>query len=199
MIDKGDSFFNYVPQPEWPNVPPLEPGKGPGAAAQLEKLPMHGHGAGKPVGTSRGFTVAEAARFVAGDDFVLDIPQDTPAVWGTGQRVLWPEGEALMIAGGPGLAKTTLAGQLVMGRLGLGDELLGLPVVPGKRVLYLAMDRPAQTQRALARLFIAKHRPALAERLVVWKGPRSATWPRTPTCWRRCALRRTRTPFSWTA
>ncbi len=97
-------------------------------------------------------------------------------MWGQGQRVLWPEGESLMICGLPGLGKTTLAGMLVSAQLGgLGDleaHVLGLPVaqVPGK-ILYLAMDRPAQIARSLHRQFADWRRDLLQKRLVVWKGP----------------------------
>jgi hypothetical protein len=51
----------------------------------------------------------------------------------------------------------------------------GLPVSrwprwPGK-ILYLAMDRPAQIARSLHRQFAVDHRGVLGDRLVVWKGP----------------------------
>jgi hypothetical protein len=41
------------------------------------------------------------ARLVDGATFVLDAPQDVPAVWGEGTDVLWAKGEALIIAGAP--------------------------------------------------------------------------------------------------
>ena len=51
-------------------------------------------------------------------------------------------------------------------------SMLGLPVaqVPGK-VLYLAMDRPAQIARSLHRQFFDCHRDVLRDRLVIWEGP----------------------------
>lgn len=109
---------------------------------------------------------------IPGGSFVLDVPETPPAVWGEGGDVLWPEGEALMIGAPQGVGKTTLAFQIVRGRLGLQDKVLGFPVVPGTgRVLYLAMDRPAQAQRAAARLFAKDDRAILDQRLIVWKGP----------------------------
>ena len=55
---------------------------------------------------------------------------------------------------------------------GLQDKVLGYPVQhTGGRVLYLAMDRPAQMSRAAARLFTEQDRRVLDERLVIWKGP----------------------------
>lgn len=112
------------------------------------------------------------ARFVPGGTFILDVPDTTPAVWGRDKEVLWAEGEALMIFGPNGVGKTTLCGQVIAGRLGILDNVLGYPVTPGEgRVLYLAMDRPAQAARALRRLFTAETRQILDERLVVWQGP----------------------------
>lgn len=110
---------------------------------------------------------------VDGARFILDQPGGIPAVWGTGARVLWAEGEALMIAGPQGVGKTTLAGQLVRASLGIGDtDVLGLPVADrGGRVLYLAMDRPRQIARSLGRQFGENDRDVLADRLVVRPGP----------------------------
>jgi hypothetical protein len=114
-----------------------------------------------------------------GASFILDIPDEIPALWGTGQRVLWAEGESLMIFGATGLGKTTLAGMLVRAQLGVGrrkfsvaEDVLGLPVrqIDGK-ILYLAMDRPSQARRSLHRQFSDCEREVLRDRLVVWKGP----------------------------
>lgn len=114
-----------------------------------------------------------AGRLRSGGAFILDAPPSPPAVWGEGNEVMWAEGEALLIAGPPGVGKTTIVGQLVAGRLGVGPaQTLGLPVQPGAgRVLYLAMDRPPQIARALARLFGPEMRAALDDRLVIWPGP----------------------------
>ncbi|MCT9078782.1 AAA family ATPase [Streptomyces fulvoviolaceus] len=109
--------------------------------------------------------------FVTGGSFVLDVPDTPPAIWGAGGDVLWAEGESLIIAAPQGVGKTTVAFQLVRARLGLQSEVLGLPVAKGERVLYLAMDRPAQAQRAANRLFSKDSREVLDGNLVVWKGP----------------------------
>ncbi len=104
---------------------------------------------------------------------VLDAPDKVPAVWGAGDEVLWAEGETLMIVGPAGVGKTTLVGQIVKARLGLGDgKVLGWKVKPGKgRVLYLAMDRPRQIARSLRRQFHDDDRVVLDERLAWWPGP----------------------------
>lgn len=120
-------------------------------------------------------------RFVDGASFILDIPDTIPALWGEGEDILWSDGESLMIAGPMGLGKTTLAGQLIAAQIGITDPTcLGLPVTPRQRVLYLAMDRPAQIARAMARQFGAQHRDILAERLIIWKGPPPADIARNP-------------------
>lgn len=112
--------------------------------------------------------------FTTGGVFIFDQPDIIPAIWGSGTFVLWAEGESLMIAGPMGLGKTTLGGQLVRARLGLGDGyVLGLPVADsGGVVLYLAMDRPRQIARSLGRQFRGEYEREIADaRLVVWQGP----------------------------
>lgn len=113
-----------------------------------------------------------SARLAPGGAFVLDAPATPPALWGRGDEVAWAAGEALMIVGPSGVGKTTLVNQIVSARLGITSKVLGLPVRPSeRRVLYLAMDRPPQISRAMARLFTEADREVLDERLVVWKGP----------------------------
>jgi hypothetical protein len=122
---------------------------------------------GEPLSAVQQFT-----HMVGGAPFVLDAPTTVPCIWGRGDEVIWAGGESLTIAGPPGVGKTTLSGQLVRARLGLLGTLLGYPVEPTSgRVLYLAMDRPAQIARSLRRHFHDDERAALEKRLVVWKGP----------------------------
>ncbi|WP_431818633.1 AAA family ATPase [Gordonia jacobaea] len=113
------------------------------------------------------------SHMVEGARYVLDQPPGVPAVWGDDAgRVLWAEGEALMIAGPQGVGKTTLIGQVLCALLGVASEpVLGLPVAEAHRVLYLAMDRPRQIARSLRRGFGEEHRAILDAKLVVWKGP----------------------------
>lgn len=118
---------------------------------------------------------------VDGATFVLDQPADIPVIWGDGKRVLWPEGEALMIAGGQGLGKTTLAGQLVRGLLGLDPVVLGLPITgSGELILYLAMDRPRQIAKSFARQFTGADREILRARVAVRPGPPHADLAKNP-------------------
>lgn len=101
---------------------------------------------------------------------------DAPVViWGQGDDILWADGEALMIAGVLGLGKTTLAGKLVRGQLGLEDYVLGLPILRAERpILYLAMDRPRQIRRSMRRQFTTEDRDRIAGRLIVRQGPPAA-------------------------
>ncbi|MDO0931323.1 AAA family ATPase [Streptomyces sp. DG2A-72] len=117
-------------------------------------------------------TCGQTSRTIDGAAFILDLPDTQPAIWGRGSDILWAAGQACMICGGNGVGKTTLSGQLLRGRLGLTDTVLGYPVEAGaKRVLYLACDRPSQIARSLARQFSSDERAVLRERLAVHKGP----------------------------
>jgi AAA domain len=110
---------------------------------------------------------------VDGASFLLNQPDTVPCIWGTGSDVLWAEGEPLMLCGLADVGKTTIAGQVLRARLGIGDGLvLGLPVTPDTRaILYLAMDRPQQIRRALGRIFGPADHDVLRERLIVRPGP----------------------------
>jgi hypothetical protein len=121
-------------------------------------------------------TADDAARIHDGATFLLDIPPTPPALWGKGEDILWARGEALMIAGPQGVGKTTIAGQLLRAVVGLPGDVLGFPVEPCmRRVLYLAMDRPEQARRNLARMFAADAdevpRDYLADAMRFWAGP----------------------------
>lgn len=135
----------------------------------LPRVASNGHGA-HPGETDP--TPHLGQRFVPGGTFILDLPDDIPAIWGLGQEIAWAEGESLMINGPNGVGKTTLTAQLVRARLGLQDSVLGYPVTPGaKKVLYLAMDRPRQIARANRRLYTELERGVMDERLVFHQGP----------------------------
>lgn len=111
--------------------------------------------------------------FADGGSFILDTPPNPTPLWGSGDDVLLADGEALVIAGGQGAGKTTLAQQLALGRCGIEEysDLLGYPIQPGERVLYLAMDRPRQAARSFRRMVGEAWRAELDRRLVVWQGP----------------------------
>lgn len=114
---------------------------------------------------------AFARHTVGGAEFLLNIPRQIPTLWGDGEDVIWAEGESLMLVGPPGVGKTTLTAQIVRGLVGLQSTVLGQPVRPARRVLYLAMDRPQQIRRALARTFSGDDAAVLSDRLVFWVGP----------------------------
>lgn len=112
--------------------------------------------------------------------FLLELPERPQPVWGKGDTILWAQGEALMIAGGPGLGKTTVAGQLVRGRMGLQAAVLDLPVMEGERVLWLMMDRPQQIARSVRRQFSPEELEAFGDRLALGWGPPPADLARSP-------------------
>lgn len=111
-----------------------------------------------------------------GDEFMFgEVATDVP-IWGSGDDLLWVEGGGLMIPSDQGLGKSLTAQQLIAGRLGIGSrELLGLPITPldpSKLVVYLALDRPRQIARSMARLFRTPMERATAKsRLKIWTKP----------------------------
>lgn len=110
-------------------------------------------------------------RYLGGGAFIFTDRVTTRAVWGRESSVLWGGGEPLYIVGPPGVGKTTIAHQLVAGRMGLRDEVLGYPVaMHHSRVLYLASDRPNQIRFAFRRLFSRDDLEVLESDLVVWEG-----------------------------
>lgn len=114
----------------------------------------------------------QASRLVDGGSFLFDVPALSDGLWGEGRTILWQRGEALMIAGGQGLGKTVLAGQLLRALVGLSAEVLGMKVQAlAGPVLYLAMDRPEQARRSMARQFHPDEREVVAGMLKFWKGP----------------------------
>lgn len=111
-------------------------------------------------------------RLVDGATFLLDQPDTITSVWGSGETVLWAEGEPTMIVGPSGIGKTTVCQQVILGRIGLRPSVLGQPVAQGsERALYIACDRPRQAARSMQRMVDDGDRDDLADRLMFWKGP----------------------------
>ena len=108
-----------------------------------------------------------------GLSFVQAVESDAPQLWGAGHgQVVWPAGEPLYVVGPTGVGKTTLMGQMMLGRLGLLREVLGMPIERDERpVLYVAADRPRQIARSLKRMIEPADHETLRDRLKVWEGP----------------------------
>lgn len=117
---------------------------------------------------------------VDGWSFITETGADTEPLWGTREQTAWAEGESLMLVGPPGVGKTSLAHQLLLARVGVYAAVLDLPVAESRRILYLALDRPPQIARALARGLSPAVAPKLRERLAVWSGPLPNTLDKEP-------------------
>jgi replicative DNA helicase len=115
-----------------------------------------------------------ARQLADGAGFVLDAPEQVPAIMGhDGGEVLWSEGESLLIVGPPGVGKGTLLQQIALRRAGVLDgPLIGLPVKADRDSLtvYLALDRPPQIARSFRRMVTREHEGRL-EQLATWRGP----------------------------
>lgn len=111
-----------------------------------------------------------------GDAFMFGEVSEYVPIWGDVETLLWAETGGLMIASDQGLGKSLTAQQVIAGRLGVGPaELLGLPIAtlnPARSVVYLALDRPNQIARSMARLFSdERDREVARTRLRVWTKP----------------------------
>lgn len=117
-------------------------------------------------------TPATKLRHSYAGDWILDAPERMESVWGAGQQSLWPKGEALMMVGGIGTGKTTIAQQLVLHGIGaLEGPFLGYPVtLPPGVVGYIAADRPAQIRRSFRRMVDESMRDLVNDRMDAWSG-----------------------------
>ncbi|WP_244971892.1 AAA family ATPase [Gordonia rubripertincta] len=113
-----------------------------------------------------------ASYLIDGGSFIHDEPEGITSLWGTGDRSLWADGEALIICGPQGVGKTTLASNVLSALIAdHPNDILGVTVKPVDRTLYLAMDRPRQASRALRRQLGHYSRDHLDKRMTFWKGP----------------------------
>lgn len=113
-----------------------------------------------------------ASYLIDGGSFIHDEPEGVTSLWGTGDRSLWADGEALIICGPQGVGKTTLASNVLSALIAdHPTDILGVTVKPVDRTLYLAMDRPRQASRALRRQLGHYSRDHLDKRMTFWKGP----------------------------
>ena len=115
---------------------------------------------------------AAMLRHELGDDFIFGDIDDVPAIWGDGAEVLWPTGEALWLAGGVGVGKSTILQQLIFHGIGVrSGPLLGYSVrFPEGIVGYVAADRPSQIRRSMRRMVTQADAPLIGGRLDVWRG-----------------------------
>lgn len=136
------------------------------------QVPGRSHGVVSESGEPATDTPPRPRQLIDGGPFIHGAHTHVPALWGVHDEILWAQGEPLIITGPTGVGKTTLGTNVVAGRLGLIPDVLGYPVRPGeRRTLVLAMDRPQQIRRAMARLLRQWPENVLNDRLIVWQGP----------------------------
>lgn len=166
MADKTQAKLEEITEPFADQAMPV--GSNPFSEVRAERKAQE-----VATGLDRDF--ASSPHVFDGMSFAEDVAQPGPAVWGDDERVLWSPGEPLMIYGPQGVGKTTLAGQLVLARIGLRTSILGLSVTPSDlRVMYVAADRPVQAARSWRRMVsdLAEDEANLVRKLVTfWKGP----------------------------
>jgi replicative DNA helicase len=120
---------------------------------------------GETVGPQRSY------RSTSGDNFILGPDEEIDCLWGHGETILWAAGEPLLICGPDGCGKTTIAQQLALARMGLGNNVLGYPVEKtDKRLVYLAADRPRQAKRSWKRMVEHEEAEFLRDHLTVISG-----------------------------
>lgn len=108
--------------------------------------------------------------FPAGD-WALDEPEASRAVVGSGQRILWADGESLLIVGDTGNGKSTLTQNIIRASIGLIPDVIGLQVRQFRRVLYIAADRPSQIRYSFRRMVNEQTRQTWNDRVYVHHGP----------------------------
>lgn len=119
------------------------------------------------------------SRARSGADWLDTSEPEPEPLWGSPDVPLWLPGESLTLVGPPSVGKSTLAHMIMWGALGLVPDVLGFPVesMTDGGILYLAMDRPKQIKRAMAR-FVRSNSDrreeitaVLRDRLTIWEGP----------------------------
>lgn len=118
---------------------------------------------------------------VDGADWLAEGSALPEALWGSEDRLLAVRRQPTVIAGPQGAGKTSVAGQLMLGVMGVPGygELLGLPVAStGGVVLYLAADRPDQARLSLRRMVSPE---LVRHRLAVKPGPPPGNVVQRPT------------------
>jgi replicative DNA helicase len=114
-----------------------------------------------------------AARVRDGATWLLEGVGETTSNWGSGAATLWSRDEPFLVYGPDGVGKTGVVQQLILHAAGIRrGPFLGATVESfDSPSLYLALDRPKQARRSLARMVTEADYDLLAQRLLVWAGP----------------------------
>lgn len=117
--------------------------------------------------------------FPAGD-WALDEPENSRAVVGNRQRILWADGETLFICADTGHGKSTLTQNIVRANIGLIPDILGMAARQFTSILYMAADRPMQIKSSLKRMVDESTRKTWNDSMYVHHGPPDFTLNENP-------------------
>ena len=104
-------------------------------------------------------------------DWALEERATPRMVMGRDSRILWADGESLVIVADTGYGKSSLSNNIVQAGIGLADDVLGFEVRRFERVLYIAADRPMQTRYNLRRMITEDTREYWNEHVHIHDGP----------------------------
>lgn len=116
-------------------------------------------------------------RIVDGATWLRTSAPSITSVWGDETTIPVARNQPTIIAGAPGVSKTTMVQQLVLGTIGVPgyETLLGWPVLEmpdGQNALILASDRPDQARLSMMRMIDGEEAwETLEQRLRIWTGP----------------------------
>lgn len=113
-----------------------------------------------------------ASLIVDGKTWLTSGTDHPEPLWGNQHTILAAKGQPTTIAGPQGAGKSVFGQRLILGWIGLVDDLLGIAITRGERNgLYLACDRPEQARLSARRMVTDNQLDILEARLRVWKGP----------------------------
>ncbi len=117
--------------------------------------------------------------FPAGD-WALNETENSRALVGKGDQILWAKGEPFITCGDTSHGKSTFDQNIMRGSIGLIEDVIGLAVSQFKHVLYVAADRPSQIKYSVQRMVNEGNRGIWNQRVHMHEGPLDFTLNEAP-------------------